>query len=197
MTAGIVLAAGTSTRMGACKQLLPLGKQTVVEVVVAGLVDRLEQVFVVLGHRAEEVRLALANSRVECVYNPAYASGMLSSVKQGLRAAARAESYLICLGDQPGISGETIDAMLKAGKRSGKGIVVPSYHGRKGHPILIRRTYRSEILSLDETRGLNVVTRGHPEDTLIVPVADGQILCDMDTPADYRREQARYRDREE
>ena len=192
MIAGIVLAAGMSTRMGAFKQLLPLGERTVVEVVVERIASRLEQVFVVLGHRADEVEEVLGEYPVECVYNPDYRSGMLSSVQCGVRAAAQAQAYLICLGDQPGIELGVIDAVLGGVARAGEGIIIPSYRGKRGHPIVIRRSYRREILSLIEDGGLNQVTRGHPEDTLEIPVVDEQILRDMDTPADYRREKARY-----
>jgi len=195
MIAGIVLAAGMSTRMGTSKQLLPLGDRTVIEVVAGVVLSRLERVVVVLGYRAEGVGKALERLPVECVINPDYGSGMLSSVKSGIRAVFRAKGYLVCLGDQPGVDPQIIDAVLAAYSRSGKGIVIPTYGGRRGHPILISRTYRREILSLPEDLGLNVVTRGHPDDTLEVPVADPQILRDMDTPADYQRELARLKNR--
>lgn len=192
MIAGIVLAAGMSTRMGAFKQLLPLDERTVIEVVVERIVSRLEQLFVVLGHRADEVEEVLKGYPVECVYNPDYRLGMLSSVQCGIRAAGEAQAYLICLGDQPGIELGAIDAVLGGAVEAGEGIIIPSYRGKRGHPIVIRRSYRREILSLPKESGLNQVTRGYPEDTLEIPVADEQILRDMDTPADYRREIARY-----
>jgi molybdenum cofactor cytidylyltransferase len=188
---GIVLAAGASTRMGAFKQLLPLGDRVVIQVVVARIARKVERTFAVLGHRAEEVQRALRDYPVECVYNPDYSAGMLSSVKCGIRAAARADAYLICLGDQPGISPGAVDAVL-AGAACRKGIVIPCHGGRRGHPILIRRSYREEILALPPDQGLNRVTRRYPEDTLEVSVDDAQILSDMDTPADYAREKRRF-----
>lgn len=185
--AGIVLAAGRSTRMGAPKQLLPLGTRTAIEMVVEQVCRRLEQVVVVLGHRAEEVGGALAGQPVRCVFNPHHALGMLTSVQCGIRAAGGAGAYLICLGDQLQI-GSTMDALLAAAGRSGQGILIPTCEGRRGHPILIRSSYAGQILSLSLDQGLNTVTRGHPRDTLEVPVADREAIEDMDTPADYQRE---------
>ena len=191
MIAGIVLAAGMSVRMGTLKQLLPLGSKTVIEVVVEGVRSQLEQVFVVLGHRADQIAPVLADYPVEVTLNPDYRSGMLSSVKCGIRAAGPATAYLICLGDQPGLDPEVIGAVIEAAAASGKGIVIPTYEGRRGHPILIDRSYREAILALAEDRGLNTITRGYPEDTLEVPVSGRAVVEDMDTPADYGREQAR------
>ena len=191
MIAGIVLAAGMSVRMGTLKQLLPLGSKTVIEVVVEGVRSRLEQVFVVLGHRADQIVPVLVDHPVELVINSDYRSGMLSSVKCGIRAAGPATAYLICLGDQPGLDPGVIGEVIEAAAASGKGIVIPTYEGQRGHPILIDRSYRGEILALAEDRGLNTITRGHPGDTLEVPISGRAVVEDMDTPADYGREQAR------
>ncbi len=188
--AGIVLAAGMSTRMGSFKPLLPLGDRTVIEVVVEKVRSRLDRVFVILGHRGDEIAAVLGRYQVECVHNSEYPAGMLSSVKCGLRASS-SSAYLVCLGDQPGLNPKVIDAVLSASEL-GKGIVIPTYHNRRGHPMLIYQHYVEEILSQPPCRGLNTVTRGHPEDTLEVPVSGRGILEDMDTPGDYRREQARW-----
>ncbi len=189
--AGIVLAAGRSTRMGTLKQLLPLGGKPTIEVVVEQVCGRLERVIAVLGHRAEEVAGALAGQPVVCAFNPDYGLGMLTSVQCGIRAAGGASGYLICLGDQPHL-GSTADALLEAARQAGEGILIPTFQGRRGHPILIRSSYAGEILSLSPERGLNTVTRGHPQDTLEVPVEGREALEDMDTPADYQREARRY-----
>ena len=189
--AGIVLAAGLSTRMGSFKPLLPLGDRTVIEVVVEKVRSRLDRVFVVLGHRGDEIAAVLGRYEVECVHNSEYLTGMLSSVKCGLRASS-ASAYLVCLGDQPGMDPRAIDAVLSASEL-GKGIVIPTYHNRRGHPILIYQHYVEEILSLPLCRSLNTVTRGHPEDTLEVPVSGSGIVEDMDTLEDYQREQTRWR----
>ena len=95
---------------------------------------------------------------------------------------------MICLGDQPGISGDIVDQVVAAVQAGGKGIVIPTYKEKRGHPVYINRSYAEEILALPEDKGLNTVTRGHPEDTLELPITSREILDDMDTPADYQRE---------
>ena len=193
MVTGIVLAAGLSTRMGRPKQLLPLGGKVVLQLVVEALVGQVDRVVVVVGHQADQVAGALAGYGIECVVNPDYCAGMLSSVQAGVRAATGASAFLICLGDQPGLSGQTVAALLEASRGKAKGIVVPCHAGRRGHPVLLSSAYAAEILALGAGQGLNAVTRGHPEDTLEVPLPDQGIIEDLDTPADYQRELERRR----
>ena len=170
--------------------MLPLGDRTVIEVVVERVRSRIDRVLVVLGYRGDEIAAVLARYPVECVHNPEYRTGMLSSVKCGLRSTSAA-GYMVFLGDQPGLDPRTIDSLLAA-SGSGKGIVIPTYGNHRGHPILIDRIYVDEILALPENVGLNSVTGGHPEDTLELPVSARGIVEDMDTPGDYRRERARF-----
>lgn len=195
MLTAIVLAAGQSTRMGSLKQLLPLreGKpviQVVVEQVSASGVD---EVVVVLGFRAEEVATTLSSTGARIVINQEYESGMTSSVCCGIRAATAAQSYLICLGDQPLVDAVVIKSVVAAANTSGTGIVIPTYEGKGGHPIFIDGRHTDEILRLRPDEGLNIFTRRHADDTVRLPVDDRNVLEDMDTPADYARLAARFR----
>ena len=186
--AGIILAAGMSTRMGQLKQLLPLGGRAAIEWIAEVVGRRLDEVVVVLGHRAEEIVPVLAAYPVRWVVNADYQTGMLSSVQCAVRAVDTEADYLICLGDQPRLSGAVVEQVLQARTQMDEGIIIPTANGKRGHPVLIRNAYRAEILGLPLDVGLNAVTRGHPEDTYELPVAEDSILIDMDTPADYRRE---------
>ncbi len=190
--AGIILAAGMSTRMGQLKQLLPLGGRAAIEWIAEVVGRRLDEVVVVLGHRAAEIAPVLAAYPVRWVINADYQTGMLSSMQCGVRAVDRTADYLICLGDQPRLSGAVVEQVLQARKQIGAGIIIPTANGKRGHPVLIRNTYRAKILGLPLDVGLNAVTRGHPEDTCELPVAEAAILTDMDTPADYQRELAHW-----
>ena len=107
-------------------------------------------------------------------------------------AVDTAADYLICLGDQPRLSGVVVERVLQARTQTDAGIIIPTSNGKRGHPVLIRNAYRAEILALPLDVGLNAVTRGHPEDTYELPVAEDAILTDMDTPADYQRELAHW-----
>ena len=186
--AGIILAAGMSTRMGQLKQLLPLGGRAAIEWIAEVVGRRLDEAVVVLGYRAEKIAPVLAGYPVRCVVNSAYRMGMLSSVQCGVQAVDTEADYLICLGDQPRLSGVVIEQVLQARKQVGAGIIIPTANGRRGHPVLIRNAYRAEILGLPLDVGLNAVTRGYPEDTCELTVAEDAVLTDMDTPADYQRE---------
>ena len=186
--AGIILAAGMSTRMGQLKQLLPLGGRAAIEWIAEVVGRRLNEVVVVLGHRAEEIAPVLAAYPVRWVVNADYQTGMISSVQCAVRVVDTEADYLICLGDQPRLSGAVVEQVLQVRKQVNAGIIIPTANGKRGHPVLIRNTYRAEILGLSLDVGLNAVTRNHPEDTYELPVAEAAILTDMDTPADYQRE---------
>jgi molybdenum cofactor cytidylyltransferase len=188
---GIVLAAGLSSRMGKFKQLLPIGDQPAVCRIAGVLKQCLEQVVVVVGHRADEVRDALVGLEVECIHNREFRDGMLSSVQCAVREVGPGRDYLFCLGDQPSLHGEIVQRVVDRALGVEAGIVIPTFNGKRGHPLFLSRSYRSEILQLGREVGLNVITRSNPHDTVEFPVACAEILDDMDTPADYAREKAR------
>ena len=191
---GILLAAGRSRRMGQPKQLLRLDPEgdTIVESLAARLRPRLAALVVVVGHVGGQVAAVLADQDVVVAVNPDVDRGMLSSVQCGLRAAGPdVRGYLVCLVDQPGLDVSVVDALVQAAA-DGAGIALPTWNGRRGHPVYLSRRYADEVLGLDPTRvGLNAVTGAHPDDTVLVSVAGGAILQDMDTPEDLRRERGR------
>ena len=179
--------------MGRLKQLLPLGDRLVIQVVIETALSRVDAVHVVIGHRADEVEAALAPYPVQSVRNPNYELGMTSSIQCGIAAAAGAAAFLLFLGDQPGVSECTIERLLRAREVSAKGLVVPTFDGRRGHPVLIDGNYTPEILSMAKQSPFNTFTRGHGADAEEVAVASSRILDDMDTPVDYERELTLHR----
>ena len=187
----IVLAAGISSRMGSPKQLLPFGGKTILQSVVDALLSAdLDGIVVVLGHRAEAVRESLAGRNVRFSLNSDYPKGMLSSVRSGISALpGSADAALIALADQPQIEAGVVSRVVSAYREGEKGIVIPTYRGRRGHPALLDlNRYRKEIAALSEDQGLKPVMRGHPEDTLELPEEDAGILRDLDTPEEYQAE---------
>ena len=192
----IVLSAGMSIRMGSPKQLLPFGDRTVLQRVVDTLLRAdLSGVVVVLGHRAEAVRKSLSGRPVDFCLNPDYREGMFSSVRCGLSALPPgADAALIVLGDQPQIDAEVVRRVIAAYREGEKGIVIPTFKGGRGHPALVDLgRYRDKIFELSGEAGLKPVMRGHPEDTLELPVDEAGILRDIDTPEDYRAELQRQK----
>lgn len=194
---GVVLAAGESRRMGRLKALLPFGQRTVIEHVLGALLQaNLADVVVVLGHRADEIAAVLEPLPVQLLYNPHYVQGMTTSVQVALAALTPIpDAYLMALVDQPQISPGLVQQVVEAFVRTRKGIVIPTYRGKRGHPILLASRYRQEVLELGSDQGLNLVTRGHPDDTLEVAVGTDDILRDMDYQAEYEAELRRWRQR--
>ncbi len=183
----VVLAAGESRRMGTQKLLLPFGDTTVVAAVVrSARASRAGRTLVVLGADRAAVRLELEPRGVEFAVNEDYQLGMLSSVQAGFRALpADAAAAVVMLGDQPFLPSRVIDAVIGAYEEHGRGIVIPAFQGRRGHPVLIDLKYRGEVLALDPADGLRRLMRAHPGDILEVEAGDANILRDLDTPEDY------------
>ena len=194
---GVVLAAGESRRMGQLKALLPFGTYTVIEQVIQPLLQAdLADVVVVLGHRAADIAAVLAPWPVHVLYNPDYRQGMTTSVQVALRhIMPLPDAYLLVLVDQPHLGLTPVRQVLTAFRQTGKGLVIPTYNGKRGHPIVLAARYRQEVLALGPQQGLNIVTRGHLDDTLEVPMSADDILRDMDYPAEYEAELQRWQQR--
>jgi molybdenum cofactor cytidylyltransferase len=179
--------------MGTQKLLLPFGDATVIEsVVLTALASRVDRVLAVLGADRDAVRQKLEPLGIDFVINENFVKGMLPSVQAGFAALPPdAEAAVVMLGDQPFLPARVVDAVVEAFRRSGKGIVVPAFQGRRGHPVLIGLKYRDEVLALDPADGLRRLMQAHPEDIFKAEVEDANILRDMDVPEDYTNELAR------
>ena len=184
----VVLAAGKSERMGSPKMLLPFGRRTLIEKVVAGVMKfRVGGILVVLGDRRGEIERLLRAYPVKPVFNPSFERGMLSSVQKGLEEVpGEARAVLVVLGDQPRAPASVVERIISGFERRGKGIVVPVYLGRRGHPTLIDLKYKREIMKLDPAVGLRQLLLRHPDDILEVRVRTPAVLHDLDRPEDYR-----------
>ncbi|MBS1787563.1 MAG: nucleotidyltransferase family protein [Acidobacteria bacterium] len=192
MISGILLAAGESKRMQpAFKPLLKWGKRTVIgECVYQMRNSGLADIFVVLGHREAEIRSGLAGTGVQFVVNDEYQNGMLTSVKTGLAMLGpNTDAVLIALVDQPMIKTNLINKLIEAYGDGSKGIIIPTYNGKHGHPIIVSTNYVEEIMQLDEANpeGLKAFINAHKDDWLEVPVETSAVIEDMDTPEAYAR----------
>jgi molybdenum cofactor cytidylyltransferase len=188
----VILAAGTSTRMGQAKQLLPLGGTTVLARTIdnvrsAGLVEMV----LVLGASAEAIRRQLPQSLLEglrVVVNQAYRQGMASSLRQGLSALdPQTGAALIILGDQPFVRPQTLHQIMAGYHRSGAQIVIPSHQGKRGNPVLLSRSVFPEVMALEGDTGCRAIFPSHLEAILKVEVEDPGILLDIDNQDDYDR----------
>jgi molybdenum cofactor cytidylyltransferase len=187
MIAGIVLAAGGSTRIGRPKMLLPVGVGTLLSAAVAPLLEAgLDRVVVVLGDRPEEVRRGARlpeDPRIVLVVCPDWRAGMASSLKRGLEACADADAVVVALGDQPGVTADRV-RMVTAAFGSGRDLVVPVHRGIPAHPVLFGRSLFSELEALSGDVGAREVVRRHEGEAVRIEI---EPLPDIDTEEDYRR----------
>jgi molybdenum cofactor cytidylyltransferase len=184
----VVLAAGTSSRMGRPKQLLPLGGRPLVCHAVEAALEAGLPVVVVVGHREEEVRAALGErARVRVVRNAGYRSGQASSLRAGLGALGpEVRAALVLLADQPDVSAEAIRAVLHAYRGSGAAAVRARYSGTPGHPVLLDRRIWPEVQRVTGDRGARDLLAAHPEWVLAVDLP-GPAPRDIDRWEDYLR----------
>ena len=183
--AAVVLAAGRSSRMAPRHKLLvpdASGRPMVTRVVDAVLSSRARPVLVVTGHRAEEVRAALADRSVRLVAAPDYADGLSASLRAGLAALpAEADAALVVLGDMPLVTADTVDRLLEAyDAEEGRLIVTPTYRGETGNPVLWDRRFFSAMMALQGDQGARDLLRQHAEWVHAVE-ADESVLRDFDT----------------
>lgn len=190
MICALVLAAGESKRMGRPKQLLPFGRQTLIEKVVENVTKSgVDITLIVLGAHREKIIEKLKNFAVKQVDNPRFREGMLSSVQAGFNAVPKeAQAVVVILGDQPTVPSKVIDRIIDTYRKTGKGIVLPVFQNKRGHPILIDTKYSLEVAELDQDIGLKALIRDHAGDIEEVAVATPAILKDIDYPEDYFRE---------
>ena len=190
MIAGLILAAGESSRMGTDKALLLYRGRTFVETIVQALRDAgLERIAVVLGHHAEEIRAAANLEGVEVVVNANYARGQTSSLQAGRRklASPEVEGVVLALADHPGLSPETVGTIVARFRETQCAVVIPTFQNQRGHPVLIARALFDELLRLPPDTGANAILRRHYSKKGMVEISDPGILLDIDTPEGYQK----------
>lgn len=204
--AAIILAAGTSSRMGQerHKLLLPLGNRPVIaHVLEAVLASRAAPILLVLGYRSAHVRTELApylaNSRVVPIENTRYDEGMSTSIHAALEALPRVapacESTLIILGDQPLLSPNILDTLITARHTTRKRIIAPLYQGQRGNPVLFARDLFPELLEVRGDEGGRQVIMRHREDLETVEVGSPHANYDVDTWEAYQAVVAEWQQR--
>ena len=190
MIAGLILAAGESSRMGIDKATLTYRGRTFLETIVQTLGEGdIERIVVVLGHHAQEIQRQIKVEAAQVVINPDYRSGQTSSLQAGLRSliADDLEAIILCLVDHPAVCAETVRRLVATFRHSGAPVVIPTYQGRRGHPVLIGRQVFHELLDLPTDVGANSVVRRYRPATQFVEVDDEGAVIDVDDPESYQR----------
>ena len=173
--------------MGVNKLLLKLGGITVLDRVLSSLeFSRVAEVFVVLGHKPEDLRPIVDAHAAEAVINPDYEEGMTTSFKAGLSSVS-VDAVFLCLGDQAVLDPFLMDEMIDAMEADPETLLVsPVHEGMRGHPVLFRKALFPEIMCLGRGKTLKDVVDGHKAHNLEV---EGDVWCtlDIDTPEDYEK----------
>lgn len=183
--AALIIAAGYSSRMHDFKPLLELGGQKALRRLVQTYQEfGVKDIYVVTGYRQEEIRDLLVDTGVTLVFNENFAQGMFSSIQKGVGAFSnQIEAFFMNPADIPLVKKETLERLCEA--FGGKGIIYPTFLGKKGHPPLIDIKYKEEILKSLGEGGLKCVLEKFHDDSLHVEVVDQAVLMDMDTKEDY------------
>jgi molybdenum cofactor cytidylyltransferase len=148
------------------------------------LASRARPVIVVTGHERERVEAALTDLKVQKVHNPDFAAGLSTSLKAGLAAvSADVDGAVICLGDMPQVRAALIDRLLGAfDPERGALIVVPTFDGKRGNPVVWSRRFFPELMALEGDVGARHLIARYSEAVTEVPVTDQAALIDIDTP---------------
>lgn len=204
-TAAIILAAGTSSRMGEAgnKLLLPLQHRPVLaHVLQAVRGSQARPILLVLGHQAAEVRTQvqpeLGEHAVEIVVNTDYAQGQSTSMQAGLRALltthtdAGLTSAIFLLGDQPLITSALIDQLIALRERTGQLIALPLYHGQRGNPVVFSLELAPHLLQVSGDEGGRSLIRRYAQASATLEVDEAEMNLDVDTWAAYLKAQAAW-----
>ena len=186
-TAGIILAAGGSSRFGQPKQLLPWkGQPLIRHVAQAAIRAGLQPVVVVLGSFADEIKLAIKDLPLRIVVNIDWAMGMSSSIKTGLHALPKNTGAALFLqADQPQITSKLIESLVETHQSSLYPIIAPQIHGQRGNPVIFDVSTFPELLMLEGDVGGRALFQRYPPHFF---KWDGEnLLLDIDTPDDYQK----------
>jgi molybdenum cofactor cytidylyltransferase len=183
---GIILAAGLSSRAASYKMTLAFHNKTVIENTIDNMLDFCKRIIVVGGHKIENLQPIVEKySKVELVLNEDYMQGMYSSVKKGM-SCIREDNFFFTPGDYPMITPEVYKELLlyKAP------VVIPTFEGRKGHPILINSSIIYDVLHCSTYKTLREAISN--KYTILTEVNCRGVIMDLDTIEDYEMMKAQY-----
>jgi len=187
----VVLSAGESSRMGQPKALLPIDGETFIERIVAALKQtKVGKIIVILGHNARELQSKISHLPVEILINTDYKLGQLSSLQlavRNLQPDLDCDGMLVHLVDHPYLAPALVEEMIRRFYETRKRIIVPKFHGKRGHPVIFSNALFDEILSAPMEEGAKAVVNAHRAETLEIETEEEGIAVDIDTPELYQQ----------
>ena len=217
MLAVVILAAGESRRMGRPKALIPFPEhvfpaphnarhETAAAKVASATPAKNPKTFlchlmdvmkhqragllrVVVGAHAQEIRASAKLDADELVVNENWRRGQLSSLQAAIRTLppGAADGMLVCLVDHPLISAELVACLIEAFVREKNKIVIPTFNGKRGHPVIFPAALYPELLNASEEIGARAVVRAHAADVLEIPVEEEGVVLNLNDPESLQR----------
>jgi molybdenum cofactor cytidylyltransferase len=190
MLAAVILAAGESRRMGENKALLPYRGLTFVEhLIEATRHPQVGLTRVVLGAHAEEIRGKLKIDPAAFVINPDWPKGQLTSLQAAIRSLPPqiTSGLILCPVDHPLVSHHLIGALIAAFEASETSIVLPTYEGRRGHPVIFRSALYEELLAASPEVGARQIVWAHAEEIKEVPTDEEGVILNLNDPETMRK----------
>ncbi|MBI5373971.1 MAG: nucleotidyltransferase family protein [Candidatus Schekmanbacteria bacterium] len=190
MVSVVLLCAGKSQRMGSSKLLLPFRGKTVIETILDTLLSSdVNKIVTVLRKGDEDIsRLIPHNKKIIKTFNPEPEGDMFSSIVCGVKSlGGEPGGVMIFLGEHPLVDYETVNRLVETFDSSDKKIIIPVYNGAKGHPVILHKSLREEILGGTFRNGLKGLIEAHENDILKITVDCKGTVIDLDTPEDYKK----------
>ncbi|NLC62872.1 MAG: nucleotidyltransferase family protein [Thermoanaerobacterales bacterium] len=179
---GIIMAAGEGRRAGGAKLSRIINNKPMLEwVVETAISSKLTDIILVTGHERDFAERLAKKYNVRAFYNKDYASGMSSSLRCGINNLPKsAQGVAIILGDMPFLSHHTVDLLIDCFCELKKGIIIPVYYGKKGHPPIMSTKYVAEVLEVSGDKGAREVIGRHQDDIAYIEVNDSGTIKDID-----------------
>ena len=187
MISAILLAAGQSKRMNGENKLIkeiqdiPLIKLSVKNI----LASSIDELIIVLGYQKEIIeKLIDKNEKIKFVFNKDFESGMASSIKTGLdNLSEKTEAFFICLGDMPMVNHDIYNQLIKS--KDNKEIIVPTYKGQQGNPVLFNKSMKEKIMSITGNIGAKQILELNKDKILNLEINDQNITKGFNTQGDF------------